>query len=97
MKEEMERVDGYLATITRLEPDIHMIDPGAFYASAAISLKRIADINEIHAMGYRSHNSPRVTHMFNVLFWLIAAGFFYVGFGAGGLALFCLAMFLLKR
>lgn len=40
---KVERVDGYLTTVNRLEPDIHMIDAGAFYASAAISLKRIAD------------------------------------------------------
>lgn len=34
---------GYLATIKSIEPNIHAIDAGAFYASAAISLKRIAD------------------------------------------------------
>ncbi len=43
MSGEKQRVDAYMATIARLEPDITMIDPGAFYASAAISLKRIAD------------------------------------------------------
>lgn len=37
----------YLETVNRLEPDIHMIDAGAFFASAAISLKRIADSLEI--------------------------------------------------
>jgi hypothetical protein len=47
MAGEQERVDGYLATIARLEPDIHMIDAAAFYASAAISLKRIADVLEM--------------------------------------------------
>jgi hypothetical protein len=36
-------LDGYLATIDRLEPEIHMIDTGAGLASIAISLKRIAD------------------------------------------------------
>lgn len=41
-----ERVDVYIETIKRLEPDIAMIDASAFYASAAISLKRIADILE---------------------------------------------------
>lgn len=42
----------YLETIARLEPDIAMIDAGAFYASAAISLKRIADaLNEPNAYG----------------------------------------------
>lgn len=43
MSGEKERVDDYLATINRLEPDIAFIDASAFYASAAISLKRIAD------------------------------------------------------
>ncbi len=41
--------NAYLATVDRLEPDISMIDPGAYYASAAISLKRIADSLEILA------------------------------------------------
>lgn len=36
----------YLATIARMEPDICGIDPTAFYASAAVSLKRIADAAE---------------------------------------------------
>jgi hypothetical protein len=35
--------DVYLDTVSRMEPDIHKVDPGAFYASAAISLKRIAE------------------------------------------------------
>jgi hypothetical protein len=35
--------EAYLATVDSLEPNIKMIDAGAFYASAAISLKRIAD------------------------------------------------------
>lgn len=43
MSGEKERVDDYLSTIARLEPDISIIDASAFYASAAISLKRIAD------------------------------------------------------
>lgn len=38
-----DRVDGYMATIERLEPEIHAIDAAAAYASIAISLKRIAD------------------------------------------------------
>ena len=38
--------DYYLNTIDRLEPEIACIDPGAFYVSAAISLKRIADCLE---------------------------------------------------
>lgn len=35
--------DEYLQTVDRLEQNIHMVDAGAYYASAAISLKRIAD------------------------------------------------------
>lgn len=35
--------DAYMETVERLEPDIHPVDASAFYASAAISLKRIAD------------------------------------------------------
>lgn len=42
----MTSQDEYMHTINRLEPEIHSIDPGAFYASAAISLKRIADALE---------------------------------------------------
>jgi hypothetical protein len=38
--------DYYSETIERIEPDISMIDDGAFNASAAISLKRIADALE---------------------------------------------------
>lgn len=36
-------VEAYGETVERLEPDIHPIDASAFYASAAISLRRIAD------------------------------------------------------
>lgn len=43
MAGERERVEGYLDTVGRLEPDIHPVDASAFYASAAISLRRIAD------------------------------------------------------
>jgi hypothetical protein len=45
---EKMRVDAYMGTINRLEPDIAMIDASAFYASAAISLKRIADAMQRH-------------------------------------------------
>lgn len=41
-----DSVDGYLNTIKRMEPDIHPIDGAGFYASVAISLKRIADATE---------------------------------------------------
>lgn len=40
---EKERVDAYLEIIKRLEPDIAMVDAGAYGTSIAISLKRIAD------------------------------------------------------
>lgn len=43
---ERKAVDAYMATVDRLEPDIAPIDAAAFYASAAISLKRIADALE---------------------------------------------------
>lgn len=43
MAGEKERVDNYLAMVERLEPDIHPIDASAYYASAAISAKRMAD------------------------------------------------------
>jgi hypothetical protein len=39
----MSNMDVYAKTVERLEPAITMIDEGAFNASAAISLKRIAD------------------------------------------------------
>jgi hypothetical protein len=39
----MDDIDYYQETVKRLEPDIAMIDDGAYNASAAISLKRIAD------------------------------------------------------
>ncbi len=40
---EAERVDAYLDTVRRMEPDIAMVDRDAALASIAISLKRIAD------------------------------------------------------
>ena len=42
---QKERV-AYLKTISRLEPEITAIDASTFYATAAISLKRIADLLE---------------------------------------------------
>lgn len=47
MAGEKDRVDGHLATVARLEPEINPIDASAFYASAAISLKRLADAAEV--------------------------------------------------
>lgn len=39
-------VDAYLGTVSRMEPDIAMVDNGAAAASISISLKRIADVLE---------------------------------------------------
>lgn len=49
---EQERVDAYLDTINRLEPEIAHIDLTAAAASMAISLKRIADALEGQKGGY---------------------------------------------
>lgn len=57
MAGEKERVDGYLGTVDRLEPDIAPIDASAFYASAAVSLKRIADNFEKMAQAMSSVSS----------------------------------------
>lgn len=45
-RKKLGRKDVYLGTVDRLEPEIAMIDAGAYHASAAISLKRIADALE---------------------------------------------------
>ena len=41
-----DSAEAYLATVERIEPDVAPIDAAAFYASAAISLRRIADAAE---------------------------------------------------
>lgn len=46
MSAEKQRVDAYLDTVRRLEPDIAMLDRDASLASIAVSLKRIADVLE---------------------------------------------------
>ncbi len=46
MSGEAERVDAYLDTVSRIEPDIAMLDQGAALASIAISMKRVADTLE---------------------------------------------------
>lgn len=43
---EKRRMDAYRDTVKRMEPDIARVTDAAFYASAAISLKRIADAAE---------------------------------------------------
>lgn len=45
-----DKIEGYAATIDSIEPDVHPIDDSAFYASAAISLKRIADVADLFAI-----------------------------------------------
>lgn len=49
----MGKVELYIQTVERLEKEIHPIDAGAYYASAAISLKRIADSLEIIAESFK--------------------------------------------
>lgn len=48
--EARDKVEGYAATIDSIEPDVSPIDASAFYASAAISLKRIADAADLFAV-----------------------------------------------
>lgn len=43
MAGEKERVNAYLETVKRLEPDMAIVDHDAALASIAISIKRIAD------------------------------------------------------
>lgn len=61
--------DGYIATVDRLEPKIYPIDSAAGWSSIAISLKRIADYLDHHAIngqcpkcGYHVH-FPNPTHV----------------------------------
>lgn len=57
-------VDGYLQTVARLEPDVHPIDASAFYASAAISLKRMADYQRAALeLGVRRYNREYSTNL----------------------------------
>lgn len=43
MSDPKNLLDEYLKTAKRLEPEVTMLDAGYAYASACISLKRIAD------------------------------------------------------
>lgn len=45
-----EDLDVYMATVARLEPELHMIDAPYGVASIAISLKRIADSMQAKAI-----------------------------------------------
>ena len=58
MAGEKERVGGYLGTVLRMEDHISPVDAAAFYASAAISLKRIADLLEQIEMNLRPGRQP---------------------------------------
>lgn len=55
----------YFDTIARLEPDIAMIDPGAFYASAAVSLKRIAD--SLEALSKQSDGKELASNVYHAI------------------------------
>jgi hypothetical protein len=61
MAGEKERVDAYQNTVSRLEPEIAPIDASAFYASAAISLKRLADAAERMATAYEKATIAYIT------------------------------------
>jgi hypothetical protein len=60
--------DFYLATVSRLEPDITAIDQCYFNASAAISLKRIADSLEKLAEAYTFN--PKDNNAYDALLYL---------------------------
>lgn len=49
--EKDDGVTGYLRTVDRIEPDLHMIDTGVAAASMSISLRRIADALEALGVG----------------------------------------------
>lgn len=52
-----ESRDVYGETVDRFEPNIAHVDASAFYASAAISLKRIADTLELMESNQRDTNT----------------------------------------
>lgn len=56
MSGEAEKVNAYLDTVNRLEPEIHMVDLEAGITSIAVSLKRIADSLNILVTCYSSLN-----------------------------------------
>jgi hypothetical protein len=57
MAGEAERVDAYLDTVKRIEPDIASLDADASLASIAISLKRIADALDRWIIADRIHDA----------------------------------------
>ena len=58
------RVDAYLATVKRLEPNIAIVDCDASLASIAVSLRRIADALE--------PPKPESSANINEILWQIA-------------------------
>lgn len=58
-----DKVEGYSATIDSIEPDVSPIDAFAFYASAAISLKRIADVADLFAVSLLTDHAKKDTDM----------------------------------
>lgn len=62
MSKEADRVDAYLNTIERLEPDIAMTDKDASLTSIAISAKRIADTLDNIFVSIISDPNRRVTN-----------------------------------
>lgn len=60
---------------SRLEPEITSIDAAAFYASAAISLKRIADALEAkNKLTAREMHTQEVTDVERHARWLVGRG-----------------------
>ncbi len=55
--------EAYAATVDSIEPHVAAIDASAFYASAAISLKRIADVAELFAMTLIKNHGEREKDM----------------------------------
>lgn len=53
----------YLATLASIEPDVSAIDASASYASAAISLKRIADVADLFAISILTDHAKKDTDM----------------------------------
>lgn len=53
----------YAAVCDSIEPNITAIDPGAFYASAAISLKRIADVADLFAISLLTDHAKKDVEM----------------------------------
>lgn len=53
----------YAATVASIEPNIMPLDGAAFYASAAISLKRIADVADLFAISILEDHAKKDSDM----------------------------------